>query len=71
MGTRPSEPACFALYPPWAYSLPLPPAWHARHSLSRSERSNEVVELAADSEAIFCSAFARMSLAMVAGSGLR
>lgn len=61
MGTLPSEAIDLAL---WAYALDLPAAWDIWHSVSRSDRSKDE-ELAADSEAIFCSACARMSRAIL------
>lgn len=59
MGIRPSNPACFVLYPPWLCSRPRA-EWHARHNLSRSDLSKEVVELAAERAAMRSSAFARI-----------
>lgn len=60
MGMRPSEPVCFELYAPWLYSRPRPLTLQARHSLSRSDLSNEVLVEDAASDAILSSAFVRM-----------
>lgn len=64
IGTRPREAIPFPLYAPLACSRPLPAAWQASRSLSRSERSRDDV-VAAEIDASFCSAWARMSRAIV------
>lgn len=65
IGTLSKEPGELSFCPALAYSLDLAEAWHALHNLSRSDRSNEGDEVAADSNAIFCNALSRISRAMV------
>ncbi|KAK1253775.1 hypothetical protein MKX07_001852 [Trichoderma sp. CBMAI-0711] len=64
------EPFGFASCPDRPCSPPRAPAWHALYSRSRSDLSVEVAELAAESDAIFSSALARMSRVMAAVPGV-
>lgn len=60
MGTRPKELKGIFWYP-LGNSFPFVPVWQALQSRSRSLRSNDVVvEVLADSEAIFSNALDRI-----------